>query len=189
MTVRDVSFGTYVDTNGSPGPISRLSLDILPLDLVVQWRRCGQTADYVAAFLAYHFGDFGRAMNILSTVVNELVENSVKFSSNKRHLLRLGALFYGDTMILETTNSISEEQVITFSSFIKRLLDGNLDDIFIQQVEHSAEYDVVLTGLGLLSLKRDYASGMGVRIRTESSSSLHEVTVQLQLDIDSFEDD
>ena len=55
----------------------------VPIDLVREWSRCGQTADYMARYLAYDFADRETAASVLSTVINELVENAAKFSTDK----------------------------------------------------------------------------------------------------------
>ena len=77
MTISEAVFGQYVDPDETQTPLSTMAVQLLPLDMIVQWKRCGQTADYIASYLAYHFRDFGRAMNVLSTVLNELIENAV----------------------------------------------------------------------------------------------------------------
>lgn len=184
MTTSEAVFGDYVATEDAPPPLSRLALQLLPLDMIVQWRRCGQTADYVASFLAYHFRDFGRAMNVLSTVLNELIENAVKFTPDKQHPIRLAALFFGDKLLLESTNCIRDDQDAEFREFVERLFNEDLEDLFVTQVEHSAEFDTELSGLGLITLKNDYVSGMGVRFRDGSDARMREVAVQLRLDTD-----
>ena len=35
--------------------ITQLSVTFIPLDFVTEWARCGQTADYLACFLACDF--------------------------------------------------------------------------------------------------------------------------------------
>ena len=184
MTTSEAVFGQYVNPEQSPPPLSRMAVQLLPLDMIVQWKRCGQTADYIASYLAYHFRDFGRAMNVLSTVLNELIENAVKFSSDKQHPIRLAAHFFGDNLLLESTNSIREDSDKSFREFVGRLFNEDFDDMFVAQVEHSAEFDTELTQLGLITLKNDYVSGMGVRFHRNGDARSREVAVQLRLDTD-----
>jgi hypothetical protein len=42
--------------------------------MVVQWRRCGVVADYVAEYLALSFEQPSYAQSVLSTVTNERSE-------------------------------------------------------------------------------------------------------------------
>src|SRR5690349_25000309 len=82
------SFGKFAGP-GAPGgengdaPLSELSLSFPPLALVAEWSRCSETADFVARFFAHDYPDRDVAGSVLSTVVNELVENAAKFSSDK----------------------------------------------------------------------------------------------------------
>lgn len=181
MTTSEAVFGQFVDPAEAPPPLSHMHVQLLPLDMIVQWGRCGQTADYIASYLAYHFRDFSRAMNVLSTVLNELIENAVKFSADKMQPIHLAALFFGDTLLLQSTNPIREDQDEAFREFVERLFSEDLDDLFVTQVEHSAENDTELSGLGLITLKNDYVSGMGMRFHSDGGARARQVAVQLHL--------
>lgn len=184
----DIYYGDYIDIHNQVTPLSKLYIHVLPLDMIVQWRRCGQTADYVARFLAYHFSGVGRSMNLLSTILNELLENCVKFSFDKRHPIDITALLLPEKMILQATNSISFSQEKVFAAFIDTLFREDLDELFITQIMRSAENQRDDSGLGLITLKRDYVSTMGVRIQPLPNVEFREVSVQLQLDPDDIGD-
>jgi hypothetical protein len=189
MSGETMELGNYIHWQTKRKAISLLNVSFLPLDLIVQWRRCGQTADYIASFLAYQFKDSGRAMIILSTIINELMENSVKFSVDKRQSSSFMSGFFGDVTILEATNRTDHIHVAKLLAFIERLLVEDLDDLFVAQIEESAEQLTTSAGLGLITLKKDYVGDMGFRIQQIPEKNLYEVTVQLHLDPDGMNND
>lgn len=187
MTGETLNVGNYIEWQGARRPLSLLRLAFLPLDMIVQWRRCGQSADYVAGFLSYQFVESGRAMIILSTIVNELLENTVKFSHDKKLAVSFSAAFFGDITLIEARNNVNEAQMKTFCDFIDRLVNEDLDELFISQIEDSADQMTTSAGLGLITLRKDYVTDMGFHIARIPDTNLYEVTVQLHLDPDRLE--
>jgi hypothetical protein len=175
-------YGDYWHWRDQRKPMSLMTVSFYPLDIIVQWRRCGQTADYIANFLSYQFKESGRAMIILSTIINELLENCVKFSCDKQMSSSFTAGFFGDVALLEATNNTDRAQVERFQDFIHRLTHEDLEELFIAQIEDTGELMTKSAGLGLITLSKDYVSSMGFLIQPIPETSLYEVRVQLHLD-------
>ena len=184
MTGKTTTFGDYVADERVGALISTIEIRILPKDFNTEWQRCGQTADYLASYLAHHFEDFEMAMNVLSTVLNELIENSVKFSASQHEWVSISASFSGKAVILEATNSATAEQLELFTAFVERLLSEDVEDLFLARIEDSDFGVESGSGLGLITIKKDYLSGIGVRFQQRPISDLYDVSVQLHLDAD-----
>ena len=180
-------YGDYWHWRHQRKPMSLMTVAFYPLDIIVQWRRCGQTADYIANFLSYQFKESGRSMIILSTIINELLENCVKFSYDKRMSSSFTAGFFGDVALLEATNNAARPQVEKFQAFIHRLIHEDLEELYIAQIEETGEQMLKSAGLGLITLKKDYVSSMGFSIQPIPDTSLYEVSVQLHLDPEGLE--
>ncbi len=187
MSQKIITIGEYLSDEQRPPPLSRIMLQVIPLDLVMQWGRCGQTADYLATFFAYHFEHIDRALNTLSTVINELVENCVKFSANKRLPVQISASHFGEIVTIETTNRSHSTQVETFTTFMDRLLLEDAAVLFLARIELNALLDSDTSGLGLITVKKDFLSGIGVQVRFLPGSELHDVSVQVHLHAEMIE--
>ena len=88
--------GTLGHFDGPPtDAISELTVDLLTVDLVAEWRRCSVVADFVARYFAQNFAAPEAAASVLSTVLNELVENATKFSSDPSQRIRLWVGHFG----------------------------------------------------------------------------------------------
>ncbi|MCA9300779.1 MAG: hypothetical protein KDA28_17035, partial [Phycisphaerales bacterium] len=76
--------------------ISTMSLTLLPIDLIVQWRRCSVAADFLADYFSYLFEGRENAIHVLSTGLNEVIENLAKFSLDKRETVTVTVTHYGE---------------------------------------------------------------------------------------------
>lgn len=141
-----------------------------------RWRNNGLSANFVADYLTTFFPLDDETISkdlhgsdvkgAVSYIANELLENAMKFSIPDAqcpirfslHLLTEDAV----TIILSTTNSIARQSVEPFQVFINELLTADLDDLYMRQVENSASEDEwVASGLGLITMKNDYAAKLG----------------------------
>ncbi len=130
-------------------------------------------ADYFTNFLPIDEDDPSSERRIkeskgaVSYVANELLENAMKFNDETSHYkVRFGIQFLGDvevTAAIFATNSIKFHTVEPFKAFIQELLTGDPAQLYIQQIEKSAEAETETSGLGLLTMINDYAAKLGWR--------------------------
>lgn len=168
--------------------ISMFSLELKPLDLIVQWRRCSITADFLADYLVYLFENRPNAQHILSTGLNELVENLAKFSADKRASVTLSVAHYGEHLRVETVNVARRPQVEALSARLNRMATEDPEDLFLEQLEYTASSDRAASGLGLITIKKDYGARLGAVLEpVEGSDDLTRITFLLELDVDAVE--
>lgn len=197
MTDNTIIMGDFI-ADESREPISTLVVQVLPDDLLAEWQRCGETADFLSHYVGHHLPNPEQAVNVLSTVLNELVENAIKFSADKRQRVSLGASYYGDTVSMTATNPATAKQVETLHGLIVQLLEEDPEVLFLKRIEESAILDDDSSGLGLITIKKDFLARVGVRFRdlppsaasaatptgvpAENSGSLKEISIQVHLD-------
>lgn len=150
--------GDDIDTEHSIESVLKISL--LPLDIFDFWERCGQFSDFVADYFRHNFADQPGCKNLISTVINELVENSVKYSKNKSQPIELIVRKRGHRLVISITNSVPRHQKERFSSICHELFERDLDDLYVERVQ-SASDNATYSGLGLILLKKDYNAQLG----------------------------
>ena len=135
-------------------PLSAVEMEILPLDLVTEWRRCGMIADFMADYMVHAFEKRAVARSILSTVMNELVENAAKFSADSRTPARASIRHHGDFVHLETRNVAVEAHVERLRTLLRDLARGDPVAVWRARIEGRL-------GLGIAMLARDYGATIG----------------------------
>jgi hypothetical protein len=159
--------------------LNELSLSFVPLDLVTEWSRCSETADFLARFLAHDYGDLELAANVLSTVINELVENAVKFSSNKSAQARIVVRERSDGVTIVTTNVVTPAQAAAFGATVTRLVSGDPEALFAAQLSNPPATGSA--GIGLIMLRKDYGATIGARVRTPDGDGATVVDVEVTI--------
>jgi hypothetical protein len=159
--------------------LGELSVTFIPLDFVTEWARCGQTADYIARFVAYDFERRELAANILSTVANELIENVVKFSSDKTIPAQVVVRQFGDHISITTRSNSTMHQAESFRRMVDHIMRADPDRSFAERVAHPPEMGGA--GIGLIVLRKDYGASLDVQLEPDANGSVTIVHVETTL--------
>ncbi|HEX4683881.1 MAG TPA: hypothetical protein VH277_14275 [Gemmatimonadaceae bacterium] len=183
MTAEKI-FGTFTGNGSAPAldgdaPLGELSLSFVPLALVTEWVRCGETADFIARFFAHDYDERELAGTVLSTVVNELVENTVKFSSDKAVPAQLTVREYPDSLMIMTSNVVTPAQGDAFGQAIATLVSGDPEALFARQIANPPETGS--PGIGLIMLRKDYGATIGARLRHPNANGAAVVDVEVTI--------
>jgi hypothetical protein len=187
MTADVRAYGTFAQALDAQTPISEINVRCIPLDVIAHWRRCSIMADCLADYLSYNFENVAAAQNIISTVVNELLENAIKFSSEKRDRATISVAHYGEVVRITTVNVSTPQRAETLAGLIEELKREDIDRLFVSHIERSAMSEHAKSGVGLLSVRKDYNARIGVRLRPIQGAGTIEVQVEVCLDVDQVE--
>ena len=158
-----------------PGPaLVTISVEVVPIDLVTEWRRCGILADFAAGYLEWAFSRRTAARSVVSTVVNELVENAAKFSADNRVHTHVTLHHYGEVVHAEVRNAASGEHVRRLAEILGALGREPPDAVFRRCVEGRL-------GLGLALIARDYHASVGARLAPGRTAGESEVCLRVAL--------
>jgi hypothetical protein len=168
-------------TRGS-NVLAGIELVLRPSELMRHWERCGTTADWIASYLAHDIESTARAgfKNVFSTVINELLENAAKFSTNGPEPIKIAAHHLGAFVRIETWNTTPEARARLLEQTLADLAQTNLDSLFGRRVASGGE--AKSPGIGLLIIKRDYDARIQAALtpRDNGSSDVH-MTVDLDV--------
>ncbi|MEG4352570.1 DUF6272 family protein [Microcoleus sp. LAD1_D3] len=169
-------FGDFVES--FPPEQDSLELTFTPSSLPIKkrWRSnrlsANFMADYFSNFLPVDEEDPAHQRRIkeskaaVNYVANELLENALKFNDQAtKFKIKFGIYFLEEddvTAVVFATNSVSAEGLDKFQSFIQELLSSDPQELYVQQIEKSAEDEnSVASGLGFLTMLNDYSAKLG----------------------------
>ncbi|HBQ99617.1 MULTISPECIES: DUF6272 family protein [unclassified Roseofilum] len=129
-------------------------------------------ADYFSSFLPLDDDQrrVAESKASVSYIANELLENAIKFhdqSVNCKVMFGIHFIQQPDHSIVAAifaTNTVQSQTLISFEEFIDQLLNADLEELYIDQVEKSLEEDSNASGLGLISMMKDYGATLGWKI-------------------------
>lgn len=167
-----------------------------------RWRNNRLSAHFVADYLSTFFPVSDddptsqrrkkESTGAVSYVANELLENAMKFHDHDslNYRIRFGIYFIEEPevkVILCATNSITAENVSKFKNFIKDMTETDLDELYIRQIEKSAEAEdenAEASGLGLITMINDYNAKLGWKFaQAPNNDRILTVTTMAQIPV------
>ena len=150
-------FGPADIAIGMRDTISRVRLYDGPLDL--SWHHCATTSDFIADLFALRFrssrNDYREVRHSIGYLVNELMENAVKFRAPGEVLIE--ATIDSESFKVKVSNVVAEKIAFEFQNLLSEITVGDPGELLIQRIEaNAADPETDRSGLGLLTLMSDY---------------------------------
>jgi hypothetical protein len=140
--------------------------------LKLKWSHCNSTADFLSAFYAGILTAGRTAAQIsdishsISYLVNELVENAVKFHTVGNVDIEAG--LDGEDFVFRIGNWITPETAGKFQKLLHEITAGDPGEMLIKRIEANAA-GAGGSGLGLLTLMSDYGARLTFSFEPGSS--------------------
>lgn len=166
------TIGNFVDIDVDTFLII-MSLKLFPGVFPIEWKQCGATAN----FLANYFGSFygarqgrsqeregrGREVDVMSYILNELVENAVKFNEGGSIHVQVGLVQHELVFMVE--NFISRTTTVSLRPKLTELVTQDAAELFLRRIEENANNpDVRASGLGFITMMNDYHARLGWKL-------------------------
>lgn len=137
------------------------NLKLMEGELGISWHHCSLTSDFIGDFFAARIQASGQdgneARHSISYMVNELLENSVKFRAPSD--ISIKAALGDGNFVVTVNNMIHEQTAERFKALLTDLLARDPGELLIERIEqNAADPTSSSSGLGLLTLMNDYGA-------------------------------
>lgn len=149
--------------------VESLTLRFSPssIPLKQRWRNNGLSADFLAGYVTTFFprveddpASEARREEIrgaVNYIANELLENAMKYSAEALAFpISIQLQLDSERIAFWESNTMAARQAEAFRTFITRLIDSDPSEMYIEQLERSAEG--TSSGLGFLTMINDYSA-------------------------------
>jgi hypothetical protein len=169
--------------------VSESSISIKSDDLYQYWRRVSLSSDFLGKYYSYFFpyqekaiGTMSReeAENSISFVVNELIENTAKYSNTGNKTVQINILLLDKVLLFNVSNFINEKVAHSFISLAKEILENDPEELYMKRLERNIEDENGDSGLGYLTLINDYGISLGFKFEKVDTDVVR-VTVQAKM--------
>lgn len=178
-----ITYGSCTAPASEP-PLTSVDVQVSAMDMMVHWGRCSLTANFLAGYIAPAFLDSEAARVEISMILDELIENAVKFCADVEEPVVVTVDNFGSAVRLQVSNLCQARHAEDLGASIHKVLHGDPEALFLEQVEHSASADELASRLGFITLSMNDAVRLGARISRASKDGLFTVTVQVLIDRD-----
>lgn len=165
-------FGDTARNNGSGAFAMRIVISDGPLG--VSWQHASETCEYLGDVFALrharHGADYNDARHSIIYLVNELLENAIKF--RVPGTIRVDCSLEDGNFELTVSNDTAPAVAHRFQSLIEEITSRDPGDLLIERIEaNAADENSSGSGLGLLTLMNDYGARLGWDFRSTTSGA------------------
>lgn len=165
-----IRFGE-TQANNSSGAFG-MSIVLSEGPLALSWQHASATCEFLGEVFATRHAksgqDYSEARHSIIYLVNELLENAIKFRSPGDIELRC-SLEEGN-FELEVKNHTNSGVAARFQSILAEVTVGDPGELLIQRIEaNAADENSSASGLGILTLMNDYGARLGWTFREAPS--------------------
>lgn len=134
---------------------SHLSIYVSSTDMNFYWKRCAILSNFISQFYSHSFESENLDKNAISTIINELVENSAKYSDKENNSIFIEIKDLGKVLRVEVKNRVTPWVKAIFENKIQAIQEGNINQMYFDALE-SRNNGSGSEGLGILRLLKDY---------------------------------
>lgn len=185
------TFGQFTEDFSDRSEFLVLGFSPSSLPIQLRWKTNGLSADFLGDYVRNFFpGDTNAAISkqaeirsAVSFIANELLENAMKYSDKESgQPINIEVNLFGDRLIFVSKNSLHPDAIARFQSFIEEILIGDVGEMYVNQIENSANDDTSGSGLGYLTMLMDYNALLGWKFEQVSNNThVTMVTTMVQL--------
>ncbi len=145
-----------------------------------------------ASFLSSFWGTFFPSSDKVSKaeikdsvryIAGELIGNAVKFSSEPNFLIKISLGMSDNELQFHVTNSIRQEDASEYQNYIQKLLKGDPDELYLEQMEENALEDSEQSRMGFLTMILDYGAELAWEFEEGEDSKVMAATTMVRLPI------
>ncbi len=179
MTESSKQYGEFTGSDQLALGVHR-SLRLDASDLKAFWRRCSMTADFWSRYGSLSVpsrpssGWLNRdaAFQVIAYLLNELFENCAKFTAGPLTGVLFDVWELEERIVYRVSNHIRPNDVQAFVNVVKEKLDGDLEELYFKKLEENAESGEGGSGLGYLTLMKDYGVRFGFAFEPLNAESV-----------------
>lgn len=165
---------------------SMLDISVYPQDVHNYWNRCGLISNFSSYYISMAFPQHKSIVNSLSMILNELLENAVKYSAYDEEPINMTVRIVGDDIVVESSNSINKAEYDRIESLVSELTDNELvNHKYFEMLKENA-LSHHKSGIGLFTIINYFNVHLSFRITPHTNDELMTLTIQVNIDIDNL---
>ncbi|MFW5799587.1 MAG: slr1658 superfamily regulator [Spirochaetota bacterium] len=139
-----------------------LKLEFSVDDFKSMWKRCNLVSNYIAEYSSYNFEPEDKAENLISTVINELIEFITPISEDNTKV-DISFKQYKDNILFEIGNVLKSEKIKEYENILENINKKNIEELYFNIISQ-LETEDNNKEFGLLMLANDYKGNISSKL-------------------------
>lgn len=181
-------FGNYVELDSvKEYMVINFSANTLAIDEL--WDSSALSAKFLSGFWGKFFpkkdAETGHVRNDVKDSVRyiaaELLGNAVKFSFQPEFIIKIGLYMINGELRFYVTNSVMPDKIDEFQDFIRKIISHDPNELYLNQMEKSAELGNMESRMGFLTILLDYESIVAWKFEKDGKIDIVTTLVRLPI--------
>lgn len=163
--------------------LSSILIVVDPMDFVKDWKKTGKLADVISDYISFSYKDYKKIEVVISIVLNELLENAVKYSYEKSKITIISESFENEIK-LQIKNSCTDNQFYLFNEFLNEIAKlREMIDYDRITVKYIKEDSSSLSQLGFITLLKNYPIRLTTKVTSiGTNNNFTEITCDIRIE-------
>jgi len=161
-----------------------ININVQVNDIVKYWSKCGIIANFGSSYVSLNYPNFKNISNSISYILNELIENAIKYSFSKEDIMKIVIAIENNQVILEVKNTINKRQYELFFPIVENLQNfDDANDKYLKKIGQTSS-NVNESGIGLLSIINFFKGQICVKFAENNKNNNFETFLQVKINIE-----
>jgi hypothetical protein len=161
-----------------------LKINVQTKDIIEYWSKCGLIANFGSSYLAMNCPNSKNISNSISFVLNELLENAVKYSYSSDNIIRVYLTKINNHIIMDVINLTNTDKFENLTKVLVELQDvEKANAAYFEKLTSSAGRQLD-SGMGLLSIVNFFQGDISAQFREIPDNNLYETDIQVKINIE-----
>ncbi len=160
-----------------------IEIRIKASDIVKYWSKCGQISNFCSSYLSLNCPNCKHVSNSISFILNELLENAVKYSYSKDDAVKILLAIDTYYIIVEVNNVINRKQYEAFYPIIRDIQNTNHANQKYFEKLGAVSRSQEESGVGLLSIINFFKGRISARFVEDNEMKNVETFIQVKINI------
>lgn len=161
-----------------------LEICVKTKDIIQYWNKCGLISDFGSFYISMNYPDNKNISNSISFVLNELIENAVKYSLGGDNIIKIYLTKKNKQIIMDVINLINKNQFEILRKVFEDLEEPQMaNKIYIERLGSLTDSQED-SGIGLLSIINFFKGKFSAKFQEVTNNTVFETDIQVKLDIE-----
>ena len=160
---------------------TKINFSFLPINILTNWERASLSANFFSEFLAKSHNDIIKDSlykNTVSTLINEIIEYSVKHSTFKKDTNNLSICIKNNTLQINIQCDLLKSHLYLLKVLLRNL-NSNKKASIIDNFNFSGDFSSII--FSIFTLIKNYKAAITVKKIKPSKDPLSSINLQLSL--------
>jgi len=154
----------------------------MPIDHSKDWEKCSLISNFFADYCVSSFHKKKEIKSILSTIINELIENAMKHSYQDQNEINIFLKNCEKEIVVITENIATSDTANNLIHTLNQLQTKDIESLIINRMKNNLMYNQEQSEIGLLNIIHNFKTSISAKITPIDRTNLNIIEIITRLE-------